>query len=83
MQCFYLRDSLEDRIRLITDEAQTNKGRAITLTLTRWNNLLRRAKKPFSMKEKPIDLISVSVKDQKTQKPIFKAPLYIRLVVFW
>ena len=62
-----------------TIEAQTNKGRAITITLTRWNNLLRRAKKPFSMKEKPIDLISVSVKDRKTGKPIFKAPLYITI----
>jgi hypothetical protein len=57
--------------------AQTSKGKDIEITLTRWNNFLRRAKKEYSMKEKPIDVVSVSIKDKKTQKLVFQKPFFI------
>jgi len=60
-------------------ETKTAKGRPITITLTRWNNLLRRAKKGYSMKEKPLDVIGVVVKDTNTQALIFQRPTFITI----
>lgn len=60
-------------------EGQTSKGRKLTITLTRWNNLLRRAKKEHSMKEKPIDLVGVVVRDAETDNLVFERPMFIAI----
>jgi hypothetical protein len=52
-------------------------GRKVTLFLTRWNDLLKRTKQGHSMKDKPLDMVRVLVKDAQSGEKVFDRPLFI------
>lgn len=57
----------------------TYKGRAITICLWRFNDLLLETKKGYSMLDKPIDLVCSIIYDSQTGKQLFKEPMYIAI----
>lgn len=57
-------------------ESQTSKGRALSIQIWRWKNLLIRSKNGESMKDKPFDLIASQVKDKKTGELVFNKTMF-------
>lgn len=55
----------------------TSLGRAIIVKITRWDNMMIRSKKGYSMKDKPFNLFGSQVVDAKTGELIFKKPMFI------
>ena len=51
--------------------------RAVILCLHRWNDIKIRSKNGHNMKDKPLDLVRVTVKDAKTNQKVFDRPLFI------
>ena len=67
---------------LTADEAQAQKrelqnGKSVIITLRRYNNLLIRTKQGNNMKDKPFDLVEVTLQDVDTGEAVFQKPLYI------
>ena len=62
---------------MLVFEGQTRKGRDLIIELYRWNGLLKRSKNGHSMKDKPVDLIAVRVRDAETKEKVFDRPLFI------
>jgi hypothetical protein len=54
-------------------------GRAITVTLKRWNNLYLRSRKEAKMKDKPIDIVQVIICDAQTSERIFTRPMFLAI----
>lgn len=59
--------------------AQTRKGRPLTVHLWRWNSIMIRSKDGNNMKDKPFDLIAVRVLDAQTQERLFSQDMFIAL----
>jgi hypothetical protein len=55
------------------------KDRQVTISLQRYCNLLFRTRDGCSMLDKPFDLICVEVRDAKTNKLVFKQPMFLGL----
>ena len=51
--------------------------RAVLLCLHRWNDIKIRSKNGHNMKDKPLDLVRVTVKDAKTNQKVFDRPLFV------
>lgn len=51
--------------------------RQVILCLHRWNDIKIRSKDGHNMKDKPLDLVRVTVKDAKTNQKVFIRPLFI------
>jgi hypothetical protein len=60
---------------MLVFESQTRKGRGLIIELYRWNDLLKRSKNGHSMKDKPLDLVAVRVRDAQTKEKVFDRPL--------
>lgn len=74
-----VRQSIRD---LSADEEQTQKrelqnGKSVIITLRRYNNLLIRTKQGQNMKDKPFDLVEVTLQYAHTGEAVFNKPLYI------
>jgi hypothetical protein len=52
-------------------------GRNVIVELKRWNNMRLRSKGEAKMKDKPIDIVQVIIKDQETNKPLFDRPMFL------
>jgi DDE superfamily endonuclease len=52
-------------------------GRKVILFLSRWNDLLKRTKDGYSMKDKPLDMVRVLVQDAQSGEKVFDRPLFI------
>jgi hypothetical protein len=68
-----------DRAEQTTWEETTAGGRALRITLHRFDNLMLRSKKGFNMKDKPFDLPAVQAWDARDGKPVFQRPMYLGL----
>jgi hypothetical protein len=55
----------------------TSRGRAITVKIERWDNMMIRSKKGYSMKDKPFNLFASQVIDSETGELLFKKPMFI------
>ena len=51
--------------------------RQVILCLHRWNDIKIRSKNGHNMKDKPLDLVRVTVKDAQTNQKVFNRPLFI------
>ncbi len=60
-------------------EATTKKGRKIVVQIFRWNNMLIRSKNGHNMKDKPMDILAVKVRDAETGKAIFSRDMFVAL----
>ena len=60
-------------------ETITAKGRRIRIELWRFNDLIMRSKTDYDMKDKPLDLIAVEVRDADSGKLLFGREMYIAL----
>jgi hypothetical protein len=56
---------------------QTASGRAIRLTLERWNDLLMRGHRDSPMQDHPFDVVRCCVFDAQTGRALFKRPLWL------
>lgn len=61
-------------------ETKTRKGRALTIVIHRWNDLLLRGSRKYDMSKHSFDLISVTCIDKQTGELIFKRPMFLS---FW
>jgi hypothetical protein len=55
----------------------TSRGRAIIVKIERWDNMMVRSKKGYSMKDKPFNLFGSQVIDAETGELIFQKPMFI------
>ena len=53
------------------------KDRQVTITLQRYCNMVLRSRDGCSMLDKPFDLLCVEVRDDKTNKLVFKQPMFV------
>ena len=60
-------------------EAQTANGRKTLVHLWRWNGMKIRTKGGCNMKDKPFDLLAVSVTDAESGKALFDREMYIAI----
>jgi hypothetical protein len=58
-------------------DAHTTKGRKLTITVWRWDNMMIRSKNGNNMKDKPFDLLAVQVCDAQTGERIFHREMFI------
>jgi hypothetical protein len=61
----------------ITIQTVTSRGRAITVKIERWDNMMIRSKHGYSMKDKPFNLFASQVIDSETGELLFKKPMFI------
>ena len=52
-------------------------GRAVIVSVKRWNNMLIRSKGTAKMKDKPIDILHVSIIDAQSQVLVFNRPMFL------
>lgn len=52
-------------------------GRDVIVEIKRWSNMRLRSKGEAKMKDKPIDIVQVIIKDQETNKPLFDRPMFL------
>lgn len=60
-------------------EMTMKNGRAVIIKIKRWNNLLIRSKGEAKMKDKPFDIINVSILDKAKGNLVFDRPMYIAI----
>jgi hypothetical protein len=53
------------------------KGQPLKVEICRWNNLLKRGKKAYSMKDKPFDVVAIRIYDAKTGELLSKHPTFL------
>jgi hypothetical protein len=58
-------------------EAITSRGRHIIVKIERWDNMMIRSKKGYSMKDKPFNLFASQVIDAQTGELVFQKPMFI------
>ena len=58
-------------------EQFSKSGRVIEVTIKRWNTMLLRTKGGLSMKDKPVDIACIMLRDAKSKESIFKNDLYL------
>jgi hypothetical protein len=58
-------------------EETTSGGRKIIVKIERWNNMMIRTKKGYSMKDKPFDLFACQVIDAESGELVFQKPMFI------
>jgi hypothetical protein len=61
-------------------QGATAKGRAITTEVHLWKDLLIRSKDGNNMKDKPMNIVAVQVKDTLTGKLLFNKPMFIAVI---
>lgn len=55
----------------------TSRGRELVVKIDRWDNLLVRTKKGYSMKDKPFNLCGTRVIDKQTGELVFQKPMFV------
>lgn len=58
-------------------EETTSRGRALTIEIRLWQNMMIRAKDGNNMKDKPFNLIGIQVVDAQTGELVFQKPMFI------
>jgi hypothetical protein len=61
-------------------EMTMKNGREITVEINRWCNMLIRSKKEAKMKDKPMDIVQIMIRDKKTKKIIFNRPMFLAVI---
>lgn len=64
---------------VIIDSQIGRNNRAIKIEISRFNDVMVRSKKGFSMKDKPFDLIAITVKDALSGERIFQKDCFLAL----
>lgn len=59
------------------EERLQKSGRRINVIIKRWNNKLLRTKSGMSMKDKPVDIVCIMLRDAQTQQGIFAKDMYL------
>ena len=70
-------DLQKDEILELT--GKTRGGRDIVVEISRWNNMMIRSKGGNKMKDKPIDLLGIKVRDSKTGKSVFNDDMFVAI----
>ena len=60
-------------------EMTMKNGRAVNIDVKRWNDVLIRGKGEAKMKDKPFDIVHVSIRDKQTGKLVFDRPMYLAI----
>jgi hypothetical protein len=60
-----------------TCERTMKNNREVVVAVKRWNNLLIRSKGEAKMKDKPFDILHVSIRDKQTDELVFDRPMYL------
>lgn len=63
--------------QVMEQQTFTSRGRALSIRISRWDNLRLRAEKQYQMRDKPFNLIGVQVADAQTGELVFDKPLFI------
>jgi hypothetical protein len=61
----------------ITYPSELGNGRLVTISVTRWNDMLLRSKGEAKMSDKPLDILQVKVADVLTGELVFKRPMFL------
>lgn len=61
-------------------ERTTKAGRTLHVHLRRWNDKMWRSKKGHNMHDKPLDILSVEVRDATSGKALYKNPLWLGMM---
>lgn len=54
-------------------------GREVIVEMKRWNDVLIRSKGTANMKDKPMDLLHVGVRDKESGEPVFDRPMFLAI----
>jgi hypothetical protein len=53
--------------------------RAVMVEIKRWNDMLLRGKGDAKMKDKPLDIVHVTIHDKQTSELVFNRPMYLAI----
>jgi hypothetical protein len=60
-------------------EMTMKNGREVVVEIKRWKNMLLRSKAEANMKDKPFDILHVTIRDKKTEELVFDRPMYLAI----